>query len=62
MATQAITQELRDWIAEVEQFWTGQLAAFQAYAEKRHAASTKPERTKPLRAKSRVRSRPAKRR
>jgi len=43
--------ELRDWVAEVEQFWAGQLAAFKSYAEKRRT------RTRP-----RVRSPRARRR
>jgi DNA-binding transcriptional ArsR family regulator len=32
---QAPFDELRSWIDEVEQFWTGQLAAFKAHAERR---------------------------
>ena len=27
--------ELQHWIGEIEQFWTGQLAAFKAHAERR---------------------------
>jgi len=27
-------RELSDWLAEVERFWTGQLASFKAHAEK----------------------------
>jgi DNA-binding transcriptional ArsR family regulator len=32
---QAPFDELRHWIEEVEQFWTGQLASFKAHAERR---------------------------
>jgi DNA-binding transcriptional ArsR family regulator len=31
--------ELRRWVDEVEQFWTGQLAAFKAHAERRTGRS-----------------------
>jgi DNA-binding transcriptional ArsR family regulator len=34
--------ELRRWIEEVEQFWTGQLAAFKAHAERRTGRSKAP--------------------
>ena len=36
--------ELRRWIDEVEQFWTGQLAAFKAHAERRGARRRKARR------------------
>jgi len=29
-------QELRDWVAEVERFWSLELHAFKAHAEKKH--------------------------
>lgn len=33
---------LRGWLDEVEQLWTGQLAAFKAHAEARHPRGRKP--------------------
>ena len=30
--------ELRDWLAQVERFWTGQLEAFRTYAERTRGA------------------------
>jgi DNA-binding transcriptional ArsR family regulator len=33
--------ELRDWIEEVAQFWSGQLASFKAHAERRRARPRK---------------------
>jgi DNA-binding transcriptional ArsR family regulator len=36
--------ELRHWIGEVERFWTGQLAAFKAHAERRTRRPRRPRR------------------
>jgi len=33
--------ELRRWVDEVEQFWSGQLAAFKAHAERARARGRK---------------------
>jgi DNA-binding transcriptional ArsR family regulator len=50
--------QLRQWLEEVEAFWTEELAAFKAYAERKHgslegapaAASARPAGQAPLRA------------
>jgi len=38
--------DLRGWLDEVERFWSGQLAAFQAHAEKRRRRPERPERSR----------------
>jgi DNA-binding transcriptional ArsR family regulator len=38
--------DLKDWVDQMQAFWTGQLAAFKSYAEARHAQSRKSGRRK----------------
>jgi DNA-binding transcriptional ArsR family regulator len=38
--------QLREWVEEVEAFWTEELAAFKAYAEQQHAERKQAEKKK----------------
>jgi DNA-binding transcriptional ArsR family regulator len=38
--------DVKDWVDEMQAFWTGQLAAFKSYAEARHAQSRRSGRRK----------------